>query len=189
MRSELRERIQAMRGRLDGRAPIAEIRASSQLFVSPDPVCRQLVDLAELTDSDLILEPEAGTGAILRAILEAAPLARCDAVELNAELARYLRASFPDVSIWCGDFLDYSPENRYSKILMNPPFHHTQDIRHIQKAITLLKPGGVVAAVCLNGPRQQKILKALSEVWETLPRGTSTYTDVSTVLIRIRQPA
>lgn len=76
MHSELRDRIQAMRARLDGRTPVAEIRASSQLFVSPDPVCRQMVDLAELNDSDRILEPEAGTGAILRAIREAAPLAR-----------------------------------------------------------------------------------------------------------------
>lgn len=79
MNSELRERIQAMRARLDGRTPVAEIRASSQLFVTPDPVCHQMVDLAEITASDRILEPEAGTGAILRAILEVAPLARCGA--------------------------------------------------------------------------------------------------------------
>ncbi len=83
MHSELRDRIQAMRARLDGRTPVAEIRASSQLFVTADPVCHQMVDLAELSDSDRILEPEAGTGAILRAILEAVPLARCDAVELT----------------------------------------------------------------------------------------------------------
>lgn len=62
MHSELRDRIQAMQARLDGRTPVAEIRASSQLFVTPDPVCRQMADLAELNDSDRILEPEAGTG-------------------------------------------------------------------------------------------------------------------------------
>lgn len=68
MRSELRDHIRTMRARLDGRAPVTEIRASSQLFVSPDPVCRRLVSLAEVVDSDHILEPEAGTGAILRAV-------------------------------------------------------------------------------------------------------------------------
>ncbi|HBK4598379.1 TPA: class I SAM-dependent methyltransferase, partial [Klebsiella michiganensis] len=82
-------------------------------------------------------------------------------------------------------FLEYRPENLYSKIVMNPPFHHAQDIRHIQRAVTLLAPGGVVTAVCLNGPRQQSILKPLSDVWEPLPRGTFTYTDVSTALLRI----
>ncbi|WP_373420012.1 class I SAM-dependent methyltransferase [Raoultella planticola] len=135
-------------------------------------------------DSDQILEPEAGTGAILRAIREAAPLARCDSVELNADLVRHLRDNFPGVSVWQGDFLAYRPENRYSKIIMNPPFHHAQDIRHIQRAVTLLAPGGVTV-ICLNGPRQQSILKPLSDVWEPLPRGTFTYTDVSTALLRI----
>ncbi|EAA5258648.1 class I SAM-dependent methyltransferase [Salmonella enterica subsp. enterica] len=185
MHSELRDRIQAMRARLDGRAPVAEIRASAQLFVTPEPVCQQLSDLAELNDSDRILEPEAGTGAILRAIRAAAPRARCDAVELNAELACHLRAAFPGVNVWCGDFLDWQPESLYSKILMNPPFQHAQDIRHIQHALTLLESGGILTAVCLNGPRQQKILRPLSDVWEPLPRGTFTYTDVSTVLLRI----
>lgn len=72
MHSELRDRIQAMRARLDGRAPVTEIRASAQLFVTPDPVCQRLADLSEVTDADLVLEPEAGTGAILRAIRAAA---------------------------------------------------------------------------------------------------------------------
>ena len=185
MHSELRDRIQAMRARLDGRTPVAEIRASSQLFVTPDPVCRQMADLAELNDSDRILEPEAGTGAILRAIREVAPLVRCDAVELNAALAAHLRAAFPGVNVRCGDFLEYKPGSLWNKILMNPPFQHAQDIRHIQHALTQLESGGILTAVCLNGPRQQCILKPLSDVWEPLPRSTFTYTDVSTVLLRI----
>ncbi len=99
MHSELRDRIQAMRARLDGCTPVAEIRASSQLFVTPAPVCHQMTDLAGISNSDRILEPEAGTGAILRAIREVAPLARCDAVELNAALAAHLRAAFPGVNV------------------------------------------------------------------------------------------
>lgn len=186
MHSELRDRIQAMRARLDGRTPVAEIRAISQLFVTPDPVCRQMADLAELNDSDRILVPEAGTGAILRAIREVAPLARCDAVEINAALAVHLRTAFPGVNVRCADFLEYQPGSLWNKILMNPPFQHAQDIRHIQHALMLLESGGILTTVCLNGPRQQKVLKPLADVWEPLPRGTFTYTDVSTVLLRIR---
>ena len=185
MHRELRARIQTMRARLDDRMPVTEIRASSQLFVSPDPLCRRLVSLAEVVDSDHVLEPSAGTGAILRAVREGAPRAQCDAVELNADLVCHLRDHFPGVSVWLGDFLEYRPEKHYSKIIMNPPFNHAQDIRHIQRAVTLLAPGGVVTAVCLNGPRQQSILKPLADVWEPLPRGTFTYTDVSTDLLRI----
>jgi 16S rRNA A1518/A1519 N6-dimethyltransferase RsmA/KsgA/DIM1 with predicted DNA glycosylase/AP lyase activity len=81
-------------GRLDDRMPVTEIRASSQLFVSPDPLCRRLVSLAEVVDSDHVLEPSAGTGAILRAVREGAPRAQCDAVELNADLVCHLRDHF-----------------------------------------------------------------------------------------------
>lgn len=42
MHSQLRERIRLMRARLDNAAPVAEIRAESQLFVTPAPVCDRL---------------------------------------------------------------------------------------------------------------------------------------------------
>ena len=84
MHSQLRERIRLMRARLDNAAPVAEIRAESQLFVSPAPICDRLVTLAEISNRDHILEPSAGTGAILRAIRDTAPEAMCDAVRLTA---------------------------------------------------------------------------------------------------------
>ena len=187
MNNDLKRRIDAMRARLDGRAPVAEIHASSQLFVTPDPVCRRLVALAGVTDADHILEPEAGTGAILRAIREAAPLARCDAVELNGELFQALRRAFPDVRVINADFLQYQSDIRYSKILMNPPFQHAADIQHIRRALALLDTGGVLAAICLNGPRQEKALRPLAASWEVLARGTFAYTDVSTVMLTVRR--
>ncbi|ELD85615.1 hypothetical protein A197_00118 [Escherichia coli KTE236] len=62
MHSQLKERIRLMRARLDNAAPVAEIRAESQLFVTPAPVCDRLVTLAEISNRDHILEPSAGTG-------------------------------------------------------------------------------------------------------------------------------
>ncbi|EJK34594.1 hypothetical protein KPNIH23_28077, partial [Klebsiella pneumoniae subsp. pneumoniae KPNIH23] len=37
MHHDLKHRIQAMRDKLEGRAPVAEIQGSSQLFVHPLP--------------------------------------------------------------------------------------------------------------------------------------------------------
>ncbi|HBD2526417.1 TPA: class I SAM-dependent methyltransferase, partial [Escherichia coli] len=74
----------------------------------------------------------------------------------------------------------------YSRVIMNPPFSHGQDIRHILRAFSLLRPGGVLVAVCLNGPRQQEKLLRFSDVHEELPRGTFAYTDVPTMIIRLR---
>ncbi|HFY0470439.1 TPA: class I SAM-dependent methyltransferase, partial [Escherichia coli] len=86
MHSQLRERIRLMRARLDNARPVIEIPAESQLFVTPAPVCDRLVTLAEISNRDHILEPSAGTGAILRAIRDTAPGAMCDAVEINSGL-------------------------------------------------------------------------------------------------------
>ncbi|STB38179.1 16S ribosomal RNA methyltransferase KsgA/Dim1 family protein [Citrobacter koseri] len=124
MHSQLRERIRLMRARLDNAAPVAEIRAESQLFVTPAPVCDRLVTLAEISNRDHILEPSAGTGAILRAIRDTAPEAMCDAVEINSGLVRYLRENFNGVRVQCGDFMEWQPVQYYSRIIMNPPFSH-----------------------------------------------------------------
>ncbi len=70
MHSQLRERIRLLRARLDNAAPVAEIRAESQLFVTPAPVCDRLVTLAEISNRDHILEPSAGTGDLLHGLLE-----------------------------------------------------------------------------------------------------------------------
>ncbi|EJV7099009.1 class I SAM-dependent methyltransferase, partial [Escherichia coli] len=49
-----------------------------------------------------------------------------------------------------------------------------------------LRPGGVLVAVCLNGPCQQEKLLPFSDVREELPRGTFAYTSVPTMIIRLR---
>ena len=145
MHHDLKHRIQAMRVKLEGRAPVAEIQGSSQLFVTPSPECRRLVELADVRETDRILEPSAGTGAILQAIRDAVPRAKCDAVELHAGLARHLQAHFPEVRIWCGDFLEYHPERRYTRIIMNPPFNRGDDTPgHLHRAV-------LVYALAANG--------------------------------------
>ncbi len=55
---QLRERIRLMRARLDNAAPVAEIRAESQLFVSPAPIWRSPGDAGgDQLNRDHILEP------------------------------------------------------------------------------------------------------------------------------------
>ncbi|BDP07599.1 hypothetical protein TUM13066_46760 (plasmid) [Escherichia coli] len=60
----------------------------------------------------------------------------CDAVEINSGLVRYLRENFNGVRVQCGDFMEWQPVQYYSRIIMNPPFSHGQDIRHILRAFS-----------------------------------------------------
>ena len=174
MHHDLKHRIQAMRDKLEGRAPVAEIQGSSQLFVTPSPECRRLVELADVRETDRILEPSAGTGAILQAIRDAVPRAKCDAVELHAGLARHLQAHFPEVRIWCGDFLEYHPERRYTRIIMNPPFHTGQatDVdlgrAFLRVASASLKRGGKLMLVANRQLPYEAALEASGLIWRNV---------------------
>jgi tRNA1(Val) A37 N6-methylase TrmN6 len=74
-----------------------------------------------------VLEPSAGTGALLRAIEETCSPALVESltvhiVEVNPTLAAALAKSFPRATVFCQDFLSFEPDQAYDRILMNPPF-------------------------------------------------------------------
>ena len=92
-----------------------------------------------------------------------------------------------------GDFLEQNGNlGQFDRIVMNPPFENGADIKHIQHAMKMLKPGGRLVAICANGPRQQATLKPLAENsggwYEDLPAGTfaSQGTNVNTALLLIQ---
>lgn len=185
MRTELSARIAQMQQKLSGLQPIAQMHADTQLFVSSAQVCRKLVTMTDVRPGSRVLEPSAGTGAIVHALLAAVPGVICQCVEMNAVLAEHLRSTFPEVAVTCADFLSCTPQAVYDRIIMNPPFRHGDDLRHTRHALKMLAPGGNLVAVCANGPRQQREFKDIATYQEVLPCGTFAYTDVSTMIVRI----
>ncbi len=135
--------------------------------MTPAPVCDRLVMLAEISNRDYILEPSAGTGAILRAIRDTAPGPCVMRWKSTAGWFGICGKILTVSGVQCGDFMEWQPVQYYSRVIMNPPFSHGQDIRHILRAFSLLRPGGVLVAVCLNGPRQQEKLLPFSDVRES----------------------
>lgn len=174
-----------MQQKLSDMQPIACVHADTQLFVSSDTVCHKLITLADIRAGSRVLEPSAGTGVILRAVLAAVPSACCQAVEMNAVLADHLKVTFPEVAVTCADFLSLTLPPLFDRIIMNPPFRHGDDVKHIRHALNMLAPGGNLVAVCSNGPRQQRAFGDIATHQEVLPAGTFAYTDVSTLIVRI----
>lgn len=159
-----------------------QVVSAPQLFPTPAHVVAQMVDMAGIEAGNKVLEPSAGTGAILDQIPEGCEVV---AVEINATLCGRLDASGRAVVV--GDFLNCTPDNigTFDRVLMNPPFKDGSDIKHIKHALTMLKDGGRLVAICANGPRQNEQLRPLSTEWIELERGTFSGTDVSTVLLTI----
>ena len=100
------------------------------------------------------------------------------AVEVNPALAARLANSGLAGTVRCADFLRCSADagdlGLFDAVLMNPPFGRGADVEHITHALTMLKPGGCLVALCANGPRQNASLRPLVEAgggrWEDCKR-------------------
>jgi phospholipid N-methyltransferase len=153
-----------------------EVVSAPQLFPTPPALAARMVEeLGQaLHAGGPILEPSAGTGNLIRAILDAAPFASVHAIELSPSLAGRLSAE----NVRQGDFLGFAPmlKGSYSAVIMNPPFKDAADIAHIQAAFDCLERGGRLVALCANGPRQRaRLLPWVEEkggTWEDLPAGS-----------------
>jgi protein-L-isoaspartate O-methyltransferase len=162
-----------------------------QLFPTPPALAAKIVELAELSPGQKVLEPSAGTGAILEAVAAACVDLDVTAVEISRELAERLGGRWRDVRN--ADFLELSAEQLgcFDRIVMNPPFASGQDIQHILRARDLLRPGGRIVAVCAAGPRQHTALlplvKASGGTWEELPADTFAGTSVRAILLTIKR--
>jgi protein-L-isoaspartate O-methyltransferase len=169
-----------------------QIVVAPQLFVTSPALAARMVKLVKIKYMDRVLEPEAGTGNLLRAIVDAEPTARIHAVEVNRALCDALPSGLmEDGKAICQDFLTCTVEQlgRFREIFMNPPFHNGADVAHVKHALQFLECDGVLVAICANGPRQQAELRPLATTWEELPDGTFAEqgTAVRAVLMVVRR--
>ena len=180
-----------------------QVVVAPQLFPTPPALAARMVELAGIEPGDRVLEPSAGTGNILRAIVDAevsrkagGPAPHVVAIEINQALADALPKHLAS-DVVCDDFLKVmsehpvcpDTENGFDRVIMNPPFGQAQDIAHIKHALIFLRPGGCLVGICANGPRQQAELRPLATTWEELPEGTFSDqgTNVRTVLMTINR--
>lgn len=184
---EMRPRFDRMAQRdSNGTAPRAV--SAFQLFQTPPELAARLVGSLELNRSCRVLEPSAGLGRILDAIKPHAW--DVTAVEMAVSLAGELyRQERPEVQIIQRDFLTCTPAELglFDAVTMNPPFHMRADIRHILHALTFLKPGGRLAALCFDTAAREKALRHLCDSWRPLGPGefAKEGTSVATVLLTI----
>jgi len=120
-----------------------------QFFPTPDDIADWLVQLAAPKKGELILEPSAGQGAIVGAILRGCPYIKkvdcCELMDINQTFLRKIKGA----NIIADDFLDllHYHHNVYDVIIANPPFSNNQDIDHIRQMYKCLKPGGRLVSV------------------------------------------
>jgi predicted RNA methylase len=183
---EMRPRFDRLAHRHDnGTAPRAV--SAFQLFQTPPGIAATLVQLLDLQPGARVLEPSAGLGRILDALKPQSP-AEVVAVEIAPQCAGELYTQNREhLTIKQRDFLTLNPVEigQFDAIAMNPPFHLRADIRHILHARQFLKPGGKLAAICLDTQHRTDALRHLCSQWISLPEKTfrETGTSVPTIML------
>lgn len=159
-----------------------------QFFPTPDELAAETVSLAEITESDVCLEPSAGRGALAKY------MTGCDCIELNPKNRAYLEEQ--GFSVVHDDFMTFEPNKQYSVIVMNPPFTKQQDIIHVTKAINIASRCVVAimsASVIFRTDKRTAEFRALVESFggtiEQLPESSfkESGTSVNTVRIIVKK--
>lgn len=169
---------------LDLAAPIAVDKAT-ECHVTPSDVAARMVSYLGPCGDKLTLEPSAGTGQLVRALLAAgqSKFEICQ-VERHNGLAAQLYKLGPVINR-C--FLEYAEEARskveFPRVIMNPPFSQVR--QHVRAALSLMGRNGhdcppvLVALVPITFDHQD------AETLEVLPPDTFALAKVSTKIIRI----
>ena len=137
------------------------IKKDFQFFATPDDLADQLVDIADVSNSDTFLEPQGGDGAIIRAIRRQLPIAKIDTYELMEQNQKILK-KIPAVNLLGNDFLLADETKKYSRIICNPPFTKHQDVDSFYKAWNCLAIGGKLVSIMSKSWQHQDISKAVS---------------------------
>lgn len=135
------------------------LKKEFQFFATPENLADELVQLADLKEYDVILEPSAGQGAIIKAINKVCGVIP-DCFELMDVNRIVLQKSGLRFNLIGDDFLQHSG-NLYSKIVANPPFSKNQDIDHLYEMYKCLSSVGrlvcIVSESCIIGTQKKQV--------------------------------
>jgi tRNA1(Val) A37 N6-methylase TrmN6 len=143
------------------------ILARNQEFFTSAKDARELVKLSGIehmyNDPIQVLEPSAGHGALVKAVLEHQKNFRIDMVEImkdNREILQELCDKAPLLLNLMkeGNFLKFCNSTAYDLVVMNPPFHlrksnfptlikDVYDIDFVKRAYAMLREGGVLVGI------------------------------------------
>jgi tRNA1(Val) A37 N6-methylase TrmN6 len=177
-------------------------------FETPPQLADTLV--SQLREPRMVLEPSAGRGALVRAVLRLWDSPLITAVEIDEYNVTCLRATLaktPGIHILPGDFLHTAlGVCFFDTVVMNPPFALTGEphayVKHVWKAMEHLDYSGTLAFVAPSSFVDSKdkgvtlLRKHLQSQWrefdlQKLPHGAfaPSGTNVSTVIVRVRRPS
>lgn len=163
-----------------------------QFYYTPEKVVKELMEIAGIYTEDnyshgypipdyQVLEPSCGDGRILDEIKVRGSTGF--GFECHHERASISRKK--GHSVVTANFLEQVPEEKFDKVVMNPPFYGRHYVKHINHALKFLKSGGILVSVLPATARYDH--KELDGEWHDLPVGSfsETGTNIPTTILKI----
>ena len=126
-------------------------------YCTPPEVAQELVNHivnAAVKPLKTFLEPSAGSGSLVKAILDGQASSHVTAYEIDSRFKKDLEGL---VSVYHeADFVQSCKHenNKFDAVAMNPPFRSKTDsnawMEHVEKAMNSLSPGGTIGAILPN---------------------------------------
>ena len=184
---------------------VLDPKVKTGYFPTPAVIVDRMIELADLNNRQLILEPSAGQGHIVKKIIEHmdthSQVLVCENLPENVHILEEFGLTVE------GEFFEFveecngSGENGmlFDRIIMNPPFERQADIDHVTAAYGLLAPGGILVTIMSAGVlfRENKktvefrdnIMEQNVTYLDRLPAGAfkESGTLVNTILLRLEK--
>lgn len=187
------EEGESLRGLIEAVISTGEIKTAREQqkalgwFPTPPEVADRLIEFADIQPRHSVLEPSAGEGAIVEALV-AHYVENVTTVEIDPARHKLLRKRFPKATHIFGDFLHWEPgHKRFDRIVMNPPFG--PHLAHIEHALRMLAPGGTLVSVAPSSIEHRedkrhvefrRMLDRQTRSWGAWPLPTNSFKDSGT---------
>lgn len=154
---------------------------SFQYYPTPPNIATYAVELAEIEAHHSCLEPSAGIGALA----DLMPKENTKCIELSELHSHILKQKGYDVTQT--DFVEWADKtfDRFSRIVMNAPYSQGRHKIHLEKAISLLKPDGVLVAVMPASCKGKELIAGLEHDYSEVFEGEFKGTSIDTVVVKI----
>lgn len=153
---------------------------SHQYYPTPENLAQTAVELANIGDADLCLEPSAGTGGLAKFM----PKDRTRCVEVSTMHANILSAQ--GFAVACDDFLVWSGlpgHPLFDRVVMNPPFSEGRWQAHVEHAAAMVKAGGRLVAILPTSAKNRDMLPGWNVEWRGPFDNEFAGTSVSVVMM------
>lgn len=156
---------------------------SHQYYPSPENIARDAVAMANIKDGDFVLEPSAGQGAIAEQIRAAHPLSFLQCVEISRLHCEILKQK--GFEVVNADFLEFNPERKCDKLVMNPPFSDGRAIDHVKHGFDMLTDDGVLVSVLPASFLGKEIIPGCEYTYSHVYKNEFSGCSVNVVIVRI----